>query len=80
MRNERENGEPVLRALYRDGHDTMLLTMPAGTDECHAALLVNDATGAARRLSAAEAKARLTTMQLSGATQGRCGKPVMKRP
>jgi len=41
-------------------------------DECHVALLIDGKTGAARRLSANEAKARTRTMQLSGATPGEC--------
>ncbi len=68
---------PVMRVLYRDGHDSMLLTFPRDgqampADECHAALLIDGQSGAARRISAAEAAARTRTMQLSGATPGMC--------
>jgi hypothetical protein len=72
-----KRGTPVLRVLYRDGHDSMLRTLPrdggaAPDDECHAALLIDGQTGAVRRLPAREAAARTTTMQLAGATPGLC--------
>jgi len=71
------HGASVIRVLYRDGHDSMVLTFPRdgarmANDECHVALLIDGKTGAARRLSANEAKARTRTMQLSGATPGEC--------
>ncbi|NMN03259.1 MULTISPECIES: hypothetical protein [unclassified Novosphingobium] len=76
-RQRAEHEQPVLRVLYRDGHDSMLRTLsrdggPAPDDECHAALLIDGQTGAARRLSRAEADARTATMQLAGATPGTC--------
>ncbi|MCW1987456.1 UNVERIFIED_ORG: hypothetical protein M2348_003206 [Sphingomonas sp. R1F5B] len=68
---------PVMRVLYRDGHDSMLLTFPRDghampADECHAALLIDGQSGAARQISPTEAAARTRTMQLSGATPGMC--------
>jgi hypothetical protein len=71
---------PVMRVVYRDAHDRMLLTFPRDgdaaittrlvDDECHAPLLIDGQTGAARRLSAREAMDRTHTMQLAGATPG----------
>lgn len=77
--------EPVLRAIYRDGHDTMLLALapdgrPMRADDCHNALLVDDATGATRQLDQAEVNARLRSMQLAGAAPGDCPRPVRRSP
>jgi len=73
--------EEVVRAVYRDGHDTMLVAWSkggaavpqgSGADDCHAALLITGADGHVSRLSPQQAQARMKTMQLSGASEGHC--------
>lgn len=75
-----------MRAVYRDGHDTMLVAWSKGgaavsqggwADDCHAALLITGADGHVSRLSPQQAQARMKTMQLSGASEGHC--PVAGR-
>ncbi|GMM60690.1 hypothetical protein [Novosphingobium pituita] len=75
-----------MRAVYRDGHDTMLVAWSKGgaadpqggwADDCHAALLITGADGHVSRLSPQQAQARMKTMQLSGASEGQC--PVAGR-
>lgn len=67
----------MVRALYRDADETMLLTLPrdgkpAPDDACHAPLLVGGEHGVTRRLVPAEVAARIKHMQLAGAVEGTC--------
>lgn len=74
----RPEGVPVLRVLYRDADMTLLMTLPAQKggprppESCTAPLLIDPVTGAARAISREEAAVRLKTMEMSGATSGRC--------
>ena len=68
-------GPLLLRAVYRDADSTMVLVIPEGRPQrgdCTAPLLIDNTTGQARALSAAEVQARLRTMQLAGATRSAC--------
>lgn len=76
-RQPRAHGVPVLRAVYRDGAHRLLVVLPdAGhptpRSDCAAPLLIDDATGAARQITPAEASDRMRHMQLSGAVHGTC--------
>ncbi len=69
------DGPLLLRAVYRDADSTMVLVIPEGRPQrgdCTAPLLIDNATGQARALTAAEVQARLRTMQLAGATRSAC--------
>lgn len=77
QRQAQARGTPVLRAIYRDGSRHLLVAMPDGASalpqgDCTAPLLIDDATGRARRVSPAEAADWVTRMQLSGAVHGTC--------
>ena len=70
-------GTPVLRAIYRDGAQHLLVAMPDGTStlpqrDCTAPLLIDDATGRARQITRAEAANWVKRMQLAGAVHGTC--------
>ena len=80
----RLTGERLIRAIYRDGTATMVVSYPASAgplhagvrnDDCHAAMLIDTATGTARALSAVEVASRSRTMQLAGAVEGACPRP-----
>lgn len=68
----------MLRAIYRDDRAVLLLALPApGTralpgGDCAQPLLVDPATGQAVVIGADEARRRVATMQLVGATGGTC--------
>jgi len=71
------HGTPVLRAIYRDGAQHLLVAMPDGKSplpqgDCTAPLLIDDATGRARQVTRAEAADWVKRMQLSGAVHGTC--------
>jgi hypothetical protein len=70
-------GAPVLRAIYRDAAQHLLVVLPERghplpPGDCAAPLLVDDASGQARQISRAEAAERMKRMQLSGAVHGTC--------
>jgi len=71
------HGAPVLRAVYRDAGHRLLVALPDGPNgvphgDCAAPLLVDDATGAARQITPAEAAVRAQRMVLTGAVHGTC--------
>ncbi len=71
------HGAPVLRAVYRDQAQHLLIALPDADHglphgDCAAPLLVDDATGAARQITPAEAADRIKRMQLAGAVHGTC--------
>jgi len=71
------DGAPVLRAIYRDSSRHLLLAMPDGAHglphgDCAAPLLIDDATGAVRQITPAQAAGWVQRMQLSGAVHGKC--------
>jgi hypothetical protein len=71
------NATPVLRAVWSDATHHLLVVLP-GADgrvprgDCAAPLLIDDATGAARQITPAEAAALVKHMQLAGAVRGSC--------
>eukprot|EP01037_Dinobryon_pediforme_P014173 gene14173-14292_t len=76
-RQVRARGVPVLRAIYRDAAQHLLVVLPepghpAPPGDCAAPLLVDDASGQARQIAPAEAAERMKRMQLSGAVRGTC--------
>lgn len=74
-----DEGQPVLRAVYRDATRRLLVVLPGAgrglpAGDCAAPLLIDDASGAVRQLGPAEARSLMARMQLSGAVQGTCPK------
>lgn len=70
-------GTPVLRALWRDGTHRLLVAIPDKAHplppgDCTAPLLIDEASGTVRQISADEASVWMQHMQLSGAMTGSC--------
>ncbi len=70
-------GAPVLRAVYRDAGHRLLVALPDGPQglphgDCAAPVLVDDATGAARQITPAQAAVWVQRMVLTGAVHGTC--------
>jgi hypothetical protein len=70
-------GSLLLRAVYRDANSTMVLVITEARHakargDCTAPMLIDNLTGQARVLSAAEMQTRLRTMQLAWATRSGC--------
>ncbi|EGD59607.1 hypothetical protein Y88_2651 [Novosphingobium nitrogenifigens DSM 19370] len=71
------SGQPVLRALYRDTGHRLLVVLPDARHrvprgDCAAPLLIDEASGRARQVTANEAAALAQHMELVGAVEGTC--------
>jgi len=75
--HQRAHGALFLRAFYRDGTHRLLVVLPdAGRHvpfgDCTAPVLIDDASGAVRQITPAQAAQWVRHMELSGAVQGAC--------
>ncbi len=70
-------GQPVLRAVYRDETHRLLVVLPDAAHrippgDCTAPLLIDEVSGAVRQVTPGETAQWMRQMELSGAVKGTC--------